>query len=203
MIVLSDRFAEARAYSLLDESPSKLYDVLAVTAAVAEARRLVAVGLDLVGRASASYLPAVAVAAKAMLACNPSGAVGPAPERSGIAPADLAAANEGPVRQLVTSPDQLRNVASQKLSRRQGTWRAHALALAEWLSKARKARKSGDHDVAVQARHVWAAPSQACHRYPYDVAPGAEELGGWSAVVRHMACLWTGRAQEEAARHGG
>ena len=68
----------------------------------AEARRLVAVGLDLVGRASASDSPAVAVAAKAVLACHPEGAVGPSPEGSAIATADLAGAIEGSLPQLVT-----------------------------------------------------------------------------------------------------
>jgi hypothetical protein len=125
MSVLSNRFAEARA-------------------AVAEARRLVVVGSDLVGRASASDLPAVAVAAKAVLACYPQSAVGPSPDGSAIATADPAAAIEGSVPQLVTSVDQLRNAASQELSRREDTWRPHALALAKWLPMARKARTAAE-----------------------------------------------------------
>jgi hypothetical protein len=150
MIVLSSRLAEARAYSLFEALGRKDWgpdEVEAVRAgspgllqspdptAVAEARRLVAVGLDLVGRASASDLPAVAVAAKAVLACHPEGAVGPSPEGSAIAAADLAAAIECSAPQLVTSVDQLRNAASQELSRRDDTWRPHALALAPWCPR--------------------------------------------------------------------
>lgn len=40
-----------------------------------------------------------------------------------------------------------------------------------------------DHDLAARTSHAWSALSRACHHHPYELAPTADELQGWLAVV--------------------
>ena len=40
-----------------------------------------------------------------------------------------------------------------------------------------------DEAQAAAVRHAWNALSRACHHHAYEVAPTAEELGGWIGTV--------------------
>ena len=56
---------------------------------------------------------------------------------------------------MVTSLDQLRQAAAKALQAREDTWRPHALALAEWLPKAVKARKAGESLPLLKKAEKW------------------------------------------------
>lgn len=43
-----------------------------------------------------------------------------------------------------------------------------------------------DSELAARCRYVWAALSRACHHHPYELAPTASELQGWTDVVREL-----------------
>ena len=142
--------------------------------ALAEVRRLLAVDSDLMARAAALQLPAVAAAAEAVLACHPEagagsprglgpvaaaeavrachpeGAAWPSPEGSAVsAPSDEF------VVSLSVSVEQLRQAAVESLQTREDTWRPRALTLLEWLPKAIGARRSAVTLPLLKAADKW------------------------------------------------
>jgi hypothetical protein len=44
----------------------------------------------------------------------------------------------------------------------------------------------GDHRLARDTYATWCGLSNACHAHPYDLAPTAGELRGWSEVVTRL-----------------
>ena len=44
----------------------------------------------------------------------------------------------------------------------------------------------GDADLAARSGHAWSALSRACHHHAYELAPTADELRGWLAVVEEL-----------------
>jgi hypothetical protein len=43
-----------------------------------------------------------------------------------------------------------------------------------------------DKDLAARAGLAWSALHRACHHHPYELAPTADELGDWLAVVEAL-----------------
>jgi hypothetical protein len=118
-----------------------------VEGALATVRRLVAVDWELVKGAGEVGLGELGESA---LRCHPEGAAGPSPEGSAVA-----TAVEASLPQLVTSLDQLRKAAAEQLQAREDAWRPHGTAVAEWLPKARTARKQAESLPNLKAAEKW------------------------------------------------
>ena len=106
----------------------------ALDAAQARLQELTKVDWPLVNRAEEAGVP------------PPEGAAWPTPEASATGEA---------IDQLVISLDQLRQAAAKALQAREDTWRPHALALAEWLPKALKARKAAESLPLLKKAEKW------------------------------------------------
>ena len=44
----------------------------------------------------------------------------------------------------------------------------------------------GDAEMAARAGHAWSSLSRACHHHAYELAPTADELRSWLAVVERL-----------------
>jgi recombinational DNA repair ATPase RecF len=124
--------------------------------ALAEVRRLVAVDSDLVGRAAALQLPAVAAAAKAVLACHPEGAAWKASHPEGAAwPSPEGSALAESVGPLSVAVEQLRRHAVVELQSREDVWRPFAAQIAQWLPRAKQARKAAEPLAQLKKAEKW------------------------------------------------
>ncbi len=108
--------------------------------AAAEARKLIAVDRALLARTTDIGLGSLA---EAVLRHHP--------DDEG----DLGAAIEANLPQLIASLDELRQAAKTELLSREDAWHPHALALAEWLPKARKARQGALSLPSLKAAEKW------------------------------------------------
>jgi hypothetical protein len=71
----------------------------------------------------------------------------------------------------------------------QGLWRRQDLDLAACPMRVQficLRRYLKDKDLAARAGLAWSALTRACHHHPYELAPTADELGDWLAVVEAL-----------------
>ena len=143
---------KAREAESLPQAAREVTDAReAVRAAIAAARRLVSLDEALLKRAEAAGLEEQARAALR----HSEGAAWTTPEESTVTPDELATSIEQTIDPLTESLTQLRHAAQAELAAREDAWRPHALALAEWLPTARKAKKDAESLPNLKAAEKW------------------------------------------------
>ena len=148
----------------------------AADAAVAAAAKLIAVDTALLAKAEASGLEALARAAKDAKAS----AQAAKPEKTDKPEAEALAealAEHGPA--LLDALDRLKKEASAELARREDAWRPHVAPIAQWLHRARQARRAAEP----------LAPLKAAEKWLKDTAE-AIRADRFSPIADHATRIW-------------
>ena len=123
----------------------------ATKAAIAGARKLLALDLELLKRSASETTDALA----RQVLGHVEKALPPTPEDTPQAADTLAKAIEAEASPLVIQLGQLKEAAARELEARQDAWRPHATALNEWLPKARRAKRGAESLPNLKAAEKW------------------------------------------------